>query len=218
MRLAGLTLLGGLLIVGSIGAQAPNPTRTMRLDYFHTGGATAEVFALDELVVEPAAWPGSPRGSIDATNYGAYGFEVRNARSKALLYSHGFGSIYDEWVTTEEAKTTTKTFHESLRFPLPTSPVSVSVRKREPGDRWRDVWTTAVDPKDMFVNTAAPEPSPGPVITIEQHGDPSSKVDLLLLGDGYTAAERPKFEADARRLLNVLFSTSPFKERRNDFN
>ena len=43
-------------------------------------------------------------------------------------------------------------------------------------------------------------------------------MDLLLLGDGYTAAERGKFEADARRLVSVLFSTSPFKERRTDFN
>jgi hypothetical protein len=43
-------------------------------------------------------------------------------------------------------------------------------------------------------------------------------VDLLLLGDGYTAGERGKFERDARRLMEVLFTYSPFKERRNDFN
>jgi hypothetical protein len=49
-------------------------------------------------------------------------------------------------------------------------------------------------------------------------GDPAGKVDLLLLGDGYTAHERGKFEKDARRLMEVLFSTSPFKERREDFN
>src|SRR5216683_2969267 len=30
--------------------------------------------------------------------------------------------------------------------------------------------------------------------------------------------ERGKFEKDARRLMEVLFSTSPFKERREDFN
>ena len=70
----------------------------------------------------------------------------------------------------------------------------------------------------MFVNTAAPEPAPGALIAFEKNGDPATKVDLLLLGDGYTAAERRKFEADSRRLLAVLFSTSPFKERRSDFN
>jgi hypothetical protein len=211
-------ILGALCITGAVGAQAPTAMKTLRLDYFHTGDTTREIFALDEVVVEPAPWPGSPRGNADPLNYGAYGFDVRDAASKTLLYSRGFGSIYDEWVTTEEAKATTRTFHESLRFPLPTAPVRVSVRKRESGNRWREVWAIAVDPKDMFVNTAAPEPAPGPLITIERHGDPAAKVDLLLLGDGYTAAERSKFEADSKRLVDVLFSTSPFKERRNDFN
>jgi hypothetical protein len=70
----------------------------------------------------------------------------------------------------------------------------------------------------MFIDTAAPEPSPGPLLAIETHGDPASKVDLLLLGDGYTAAERGTFEADARRLADILFATSPFRERRDDFN
>ena len=38
------------------------------------------------------------------------------------------------------------------------------------------------------------------------------------MGDGYTSKERGKFAADARRLIEVLFATSPFKEQRTDFN
>ena len=41
-------------------------------------------------------------------------------------------------------------------------------------------------------------------IEIEKNGDPATKVDFLILGDGYTAAERGKFEKDARRLLAIL--------------
>jgi hypothetical protein len=195
----------------------------MRVDYFHTGGAgMPEVFALDEVAIEPTPWPGpstspgaSPSASLDL---GAYGVDVWDAASKALLYEQGFGSIYDEWSTTEEAKTIARTLHESVRFPVPAAPVTVTIRKRESGDRWRDLWTTVVDPTNMFVNAAAPEPSPGPLIEFERHGDPRAKVDLLLLGDGYRAAERGKFQSDARRLIAVLFATSPFKERRADFN
>jgi len=200
-------------------AQAPpaDAVRTMRVDYFHTGDAAQELFSLDEVVVEPAPWSGHPGREIDALRYGAYGFDVRDATSNTLLYSRGFGSIFDEWSTTEEATTITRTFHESVRFPMPTAPVTVTIRKRD-GTDWRDLWTTRVDPENMFVNTAPPQPSPGALIAFERHGDPTDKVDLLLLGDGYTAAEREKFEADARRLLDVLFATSPFKERRDDFN
>jgi hypothetical protein len=200
------------------GQTPPSSTRTMRVDYFHTGSATQELFSLDEVVIEPAPWPG-PAGLIaDTVRYGAYGVDVRDAAAKRVLYSAGFGSIYDEWVTTEEAKTETKTFHESVRFPAPGAPVVVSIRKRVSGDQWREVWTTTVDPANMFVNPAPPEPNPGPVIAIERNGDSATKVDVLLVGDGYTAAERGKFEWDVRRLVDVLFATSPFKERRSDFN
>jgi hypothetical protein len=131
----------------------------MRVDYFHTGGTSPEVFALDEAVIEPAPWPGAVGPTDDVLRYGAYGFDVRDAASRRLLYSAGFGSIFDEWVTTEEAKSVTRTFHESVRFPAPSAPVTVSVRKRGAANAWQDVWTTTVDPKDMFVSTASP-PTP----------------------------------------------------------
>jgi hypothetical protein len=60
--------------------------------------------------------------------------------------------------------------------------------------------------------------SAGPLIKLHQRGDPATKLDLLVLGDGYTANERGKFERDAKRMLAVLFATSPFKERENDIN
>lgn len=206
------------VLAGIASSQGQPSVRTLRVDYFHTGNDRQELFSLDEVVVEPTAWPGPLKQTEDPLRYGAYGFDVRDTASKRLLYSQGFGSIYDEWVTTEEAKSSTRTFHESVRFPMPSAPVTLSVRKRGAGNSWRDVWTIGVDPADMFVNRAVPDPSPGPIIELERHGDSAAKVDLLLLGDGYTAAERPKFEADARRLLDVLFDTSPFKERRADFN
>ena len=75
---------------------------------------------------------------------------------------------------------------------MPAAPVTVTVRKRGSNNAWRDVWTVTVDPKDMFVNTAAPEPSPGPMIELLNNGESATKVDQLILGDAYTAPERPK--------------------------
>jgi hypothetical protein len=53
---------------------------------------------------------------------------------------------------------------------------------------------------------------------LEKNGNPADKVDFLILGDGYQSSELKTFEQDARRLLHVLWATSPFKERRKDFN
>src|SRR5262249_51427152 len=65
---------------------------------------------------------------------------------------------------------------------------------------------------------ATESPDAGPLIRLHESGDPATKLDLLILGDGYTARERAKFERDAKRLTTTLLATSPFKERARDIN
>jgi hypothetical protein len=212
-RLASLLSIA-LLALPGIALCAPH---TMRLDYFHTGNANTELFSVDRVVVEPLEWPGNPQKAIDDTNLGKYFFEVIDRKSNRTIYSRGFSSVYGEWETTDEARSANRTFHESLRFPEPTEPVQIVVKKRDRQNAFREVWSALVDPADMFVDRSKPA-SPGPLLAIQKSGDPATKVDLLILGDGYTAAERGKFEKDARRMVERLFATSPFKEQRSNFN
>ncbi len=189
---------------------------TWRLDYFHTGGLGVEIFSVDRVVVEPLPWPGPADRALDTTGSGVYRFELSNEQGE-LLYSRGFSSIYGEWVTTAEAGKVHRTFHESLRFPAPAVPVDLVVQKRNAGNKFETVWTTHIDPADMFVDRSTPPRQE--LIRLEQHGEPAAKVDLLLLGDGYTAAEcAEKFRADALRMTAALFEHEPFHTHRQDFN
>jgi IgA peptidase M64/peptidase M64-like protein len=211
-------VLGSLLAMGlSAAAARAEAPRTMRLDYFHTGDAAGETFSLDRVVLEPLPWPGNPRKPVDDTNLGKYFFEVVDRRTNKVLYSRGFASVFGEWETTGEAKDVKRTFSESLRFPAPAGPVQILVKKRDARNAFREIWTVLLDPKDIFIDTSRPA-SPGALLEIQKSGDPADKVDFLILGDGYTAAERAKFEKDAKRLTDLLFAVSPFKERRKDFN
>jgi hypothetical protein len=203
-----------VLIVVPAGA-AP---QTMRVDYYHTGNDKEERFSLDRVVVEPLPWPGNPARPIDTTDRGKYFFEVADAKRGQVLYSRGFSSIYGEWETTAEAKAMYRTFSESLRFPGVDRPVRITVKKRDSRNVFRDVWTFGVDPADKFVQRGAAAIDVGPLLRIHQAGDPAEKLDLLVLGDGYTARERSKFERDARRLVKAFFETTPFKERQQDIN
>src|SRR5262245_10148805 len=139
-------------------AQVP---RTMRLDYYHSGNATQELFSFDRVVVEPLAWPGNLMKTIDDTNLGKYLFEVRYGTTNQILYSRGFASIYGEWETTAEAKSLNRTFHESVRFPAPRSNAQVILKKRDSRNVFREVWSFILDPADINVDTsrtAAPAP------------------------------------------------------------
>jgi hypothetical protein len=197
---------------------AVNPA-TMRLDYFHTGNATQEMWSFDRVVIEPLPWPGDMSKTIDDTNLGNYLFEVHDQASGKLLYSRSFGALFSEWADTEEAKTLNRTFSESLRFPRPEAPVKIVLKERREGKDvdFHEVWTTTINPRDKFIDTANPA-SPGPLLTIQKMGEPETKVDLLIMGDGYAVEQRGKFEADAKRATEILFSRSPFKEHRKDFN
>ena len=212
---AGIALLALLAPVAV--AAAANPPRTMRLDYYHTGNATEERFSLDRVVVEPLPWPGNLARPLDDTNLGKYFFEVIDRATNRVLYSRGFASVFGEWQETDEAREANRTFSESLRFPAPDRPVRIVLSERDPKNDFRPVWSTVVDPKDPAIDTSLP-PSPGPLLALQKSGEPGEKVDFLILGDGYTREERGKFEKDARRLLEILFKVSPFKEHRSDFN
>jgi hypothetical protein len=214
-KTSALLLAPTLLLAISIAALgAP---QTVRLDYYHTGNSKQEVFSLDHVVIEPLPWPGDMSKTIDTTNLGKYLFEVRDKKSNRLLYSRGFASIFGEWETTDEATAMMRTFSESLRFPAPQAPVDIVLQKRDPKNAWQNVWTISIDPNDVFIDRSR-APAPARLIAIQRMGDPATKVDFVILGDGYTALELKKFERDAHRLTEVLFATSPFKEHRSDFN
>jgi hypothetical protein len=204
-----------LLCVSSFAAP-----RTLRVDYYHTGNSHEQRFSLDRVVLEPMEWPGDLNKAIDQSQLGNYLFEVREQAKGKLLYSRGFNSVFGEWKETEEALQGNRTFSESLRFPSPDAAVEVVLKERAGSgshEGWKEVWKTVVDPKNKFVDRSRPS-SPGALMELQKMGDPASKVDLLVLGDGYTGAERGKFEKDARRFVDAIFSTSPFREHRKDFN
>jgi IgA Peptidase M64/Peptidase M64 N-terminus len=190
--------------------------KTMRVDYFHTGNRGEEIIALDR-VVSDGRWPGSRTQLIDTSNLGKYYVDVIDRATNQPIYSRGFASVYGEWETTDEAKERAGTFSESVRFPWPKKAVQVVLKKRDAQNAFQQVWSRVIDPNSRFVNKADLKPV-GKVWTVFENGPASEKVDLLIIGEGYTEAELPKFHKDVQRLVGKLFDTEPFRSRRKDFN
>jgi len=190
--------------------------KTMRMDFFHTGKAGEEMFAVDK-VLSDGLWGGSRNILIDKTELGPYFFEVIDRDSKVLLYSRGFANIFGEWQTTPEAEAGWGTFHESLRFPWPKKPVTVIVKKRNAENKFSRIWTADIDPSYRQVNPAD-RINPYTVNIIADNGPAQEKLDIVILGDGYSSEEMEKFRSDAKRLSGVLLGAEPFKSRSRDIN
>jgi hypothetical protein len=190
--------------------------KTMRVDYFHTGNKGEEIVSMAG-VLSDGPWAGSRTRLVETLNLGAYEYQVIDRDSNQVIFSRGFASVFGEWATTDEAKETARTFGESVRFPWPKKPVQLVLRKRDRENAFHEVWSTLIDPNSRFVNPVDRK-SIGKVWTVLENGPVAEKVDLLVIGEGYTEAEWPKFHKDVARLVGKLFDTEPFKRRKKDFN
>src|ERR1700759_357354 len=56
------------------------------------------------------------------------------------------------------------------------------------------------------------------VVPLQVTGPPANRFDLVIVGDGYTAAEQDKFMSQVDKQLNVMWSIEPYKTYRNYIN
>jgi hypothetical protein len=64
----------------------------------------------------------------------------------------------------------------------------------------------------------AQEPGSATVVPIQITGPPAERLNLVILGDGYTVGEQQDFRNDVERNLNVQWSIEPFRSYRHYFN
>ena len=204
-----------LALLAACSASAVAAPGTMRVDFFHSGNHMTELFSLDQLVIEHLPWPGNIDQPIDQTLRGKYLFQIISSGKTA--WSRSFSSIYGEWETTAEARTINRSFHESVRFPAQDSVFELVLKKRYSDNQFGEIWRITLDPADVLVHRES-APYVDEVVAIHKSGDPAHKVDLLLIGDGYTSDEHDAFIATAKEATEILLNTSPFKERSHDFN
>jgi IgA peptidase M64/peptidase M64-like protein len=190
--------------------------KTMRFDYFHTGTAMEEHFAFDQIVSD-GIWGGSTTQLIDNLNLGKYQYRIYDSESGELIYSKGFASIYGEWETIPEAKEEWGVFHESVRFPWPIKSAKLEILKRDDDYNFQPIFEYVIEPNSRRINPTDLNSSFN-VFNVVENGDPKTKVDIVVISEGYTADEMEKFREDAKSFAETLFDTEPFKSRKTDFN
>lgn len=191
--------------------------KTLRVDFFHSGTSEKEFFAIDQLY-KTDIWAGTKSQMITPLNLGEYQVRVFDAKSGKLIYSRGYSTIFNEWQTTPDAKKNYHTFHETILVPMPKAPIELAVFRRNKEMAFVEKWRTQIDPADdARINSNVKKPD-YKVTPLMQNGPPSEKVDIVILGDGYTKDEIEQFKKDARYYNDAMFKTEPFKKRKSDFN
>ncbi|MDO5442393.1 MAG: M64 family metallopeptidase [Bacteroidia bacterium] len=187
----------------------------MRIDFVLAGDADDQYAFLSEIHRE-CEWAGSPNSLIDKFGYGQYFFEAFSSEGQ-LIYSKGFSTLFEEWRTTPQAKTTPMAANQTVWMPFPKDSVHIVLYQRiRSTGLFTQFFECDIDPADTHI-------IPGPdndfnVKAMQINGDAAHKVDLVFAGEAYTRADLPKLRKDAERMMEYLFSFEPYKHRRDDFN
>jgi len=190
--------------------------KSMRIDFALSGNYEYQAAALQQIREEPV-WGGTKHNLTDNFNYGGYYVNVYDKASGKLIYSRGFNTLFEEWRTTEQAKTETQSWTNSISFPYPKNEITVDILGRNKDDmKFYSLLKSDINPSSIFINRDRLKENT--VIKIQNNGNSNEKVDIVFLGEGYTAAEQQKFLDDVNRFTQSLFKTPPYDTRRNDFN
>lgn len=182
----------------------------LRVELVHSGTRGDERFALQGLVAEPL-WPGPRVGLLDPTGFGEYRFRAVDQATGQEIFSQGYCSLFGEWLATPEAETgIRRALPEPVRLPMPKAPIALVLEGRDKKTgAFREIDRFAIDPAAYDLGRGTPW-SFEVVAIHEVARDPAHSVDVVIVPDGYTAAEADKMLADARRFGAALLASSPF--------
>lgn len=187
----------------------------LRFDYLLSGNHTSAKIIPGEIKKEKT-WSGSRNVLSDNLNLGTYRFQVYDHKSGVLIFAKGFSPLFQEWQSTKEANLTDKACYQVIRFPFPKKKVLIKIERRDYGNLFSEIYSGIIDPENYFIIDESARNIP--VTKIYYSGEPSQKVDIAILAEGYTVKEMRKFVTDARRLTDSLFAVQPFSQMKNCFN
>lgn len=153
--------------------------KSLRVDFALSGNLKSQSAAIQGLREEPV-WGGPVKNLIDKFNYGGYYINVYDKATNKLIYSRGFNTLFEEWRSTEQAKTETQSWTNSASVPFPKVPIYVEITARDKADmQFHPLLKQEVDPKSIFIDRGKLKANK--VHQIQKSGDSTEKVDLVFM-------------------------------------
>lgn len=189
---------------------------TLRIDYTFSGNANRQEVYVDKLNVIPR-WYGKKKHLSEVPVEGNGQVIVRDHRSQNVIYRNSFSTLFQEWLSYDEAKTAKKSFENVFLVPMPKDSVDITVELYNNRRQMMTSLTHLVDPKDILIRHIG-ERNVTPYITLQQAKDTANCIHIAYLAEGYTQEEMPTFIEDAKIAIDALFEHEPFKQMRDRFN
>ena len=189
--------------------------KTLRIDYIFSGNSSSQAISLDQLNQSPR-WYGKRSNLSEVPVEGNGAIIVREHSKENIIYKNSFSTLFQEWQTTDEAKTTIKAFENVFLVPMPKDTVDITVELRNNRREVVASMTHVVNPKDILIRYIGEHKTP--YETMLQAADTTRCINIAFVAEGYTREEMPIYIEDVKKSIDALFSHEPFKSRKEVFN
>ncbi len=189
--------------------------KTLRIDYIFSGNSSSQAISLDQLNQSPR-WYGKRSNLSEVPVEGNGAIIVREHSKENIIYKNSFSTLFQEWQTTDEAKTTIKAFENVFLVPMPKDTVDITVELRNNRREVVASMTHVVNPKDILIRHIGEHKTP--YETMLQAADTTRCINIAFVAEGYTLEEMPIYIEDVKKSIDALFSHEPFKSRKEVFN
>lgn len=190
--------------------------KTLRVDYVFTGNATHQSIYVDELSQLPT-WAGRQHHLSELPLEGNGQIVMKDLATQKCIYKTSFSSLFQEWLSTNEAKETAKGFENSFLLPYPKQAAEIEITLLSPTRKQIATLKHTVRPDDILIHkrgTAHVTPHK----YLQKSGSEQDCIDVAILAEGYTEGEMDLFYRDAAATCESLFYYEPFKSMKNKFN
>ena len=190
--------------------------QTLRLDYTFSGNAARQDIYVDKLNVSPR-WYGKRKRLAELPVEGNGQITVRDHRTGLAIYRNSFSTLFQEWLSYDEAKTEKKSFENVFLVPMPKDTVDITIDLRNNRRKIMATLTHTVVPTDILIHHIG-ERNRTPYLTLQQAADTTRCIHIAYVAEGYQEQEMQTFVDDAKTAMEALFAHEPFKSMRNRFN
>ncbi|WP_321478390.1 IgA Peptidase M64 [uncultured Bacteroides sp.] len=214
------TLLITLLFL-SVCVQAQNfeeyfINKSLRMDYVFTGNFNKQQISLKELSQLPS-WAGKRHHLSTVPLLGNGEVIMRDVKTQKCIYKMSFSSLFQEWLSTDQAKTISRSFENTYILPYPIAPVEVEISLFYAVNKVAASMKTIINPKDILIKQKGLTHIT-PHKYLIKNGDEKECIDIAILAEGYTSTEMNLFYQDAEIACESIFSHEPFKSMKKKFN
>ena len=188
---------------------------TLRIDYTLMGNAKEQHVALRDMSSTDNWW-GRRVNLNNVPLEGNGDLTLYDAETREVLYKTSFSSLFQEWITTPEAASITKSFEFTLLVPMPKRSVVAEMVIRDNTNKESKLAHT-INPDDVLIRDRSKQ-QPQPYTYLHKGGDSKEAIDVVILAEGYTAEEMDIFMEDAKITAKEILSYEPFKSHKEKFN